>query len=127
MPFKIDTKEKFTVITPLDSPDTAKLTASLSTLLSSRLTESNPHTIINLVHLNQVDADFFQLLIKMHERFYQENYSFVICHANASLMSCAPDQETIELLNITPTESEAWDIVQMEEIEREFMNGDDLN
>jgi hypothetical protein len=26
------------------------------------------------------------------------------------------------LVDITPTESEAWDIVQMEEIERELLN-----
>jgi len=26
----------------------------------------------------------------------------------------------LELMNVTPTESEAWDIVQMEEIERDL-------
>ena len=30
--------------------------------------------------------------------------------------------ELLELMNITPTESEAWDILQMEEIERELLN-----
>jgi len=30
-------------------------------------------------------------------------------------------------MNITPSESEAWDIVQMEEIERELLNGFDEN
>jgi hypothetical protein len=29
-------------------------------------------------------------------------------------------------MNITPTESEAWDIVQMEEIERELLDSDDM-
>ena len=29
-------------------------------------------------------------------------------------------------MNVTPTESEAWDIVQMEEIERELLDGDDF-
>jgi len=29
--------------------------------------------------------------------------------------------ELLELMNITPTESEAWDILQMEEIERELL------
>ena len=28
-------------------------------------------------------------------------------------------------MNVTPTESEAWDILQMEEIEREFFNEDE--
>ena len=31
-------------------------------------------------------------------------------------------EELLESLNFTPTESEAWDIVQMEEIERELFN-----
>jgi hypothetical protein len=30
--------------------------------------------------------------------------------------------ELLDLMNITPTESEAWDIVQMEEIERELLD-----
>jgi hypothetical protein len=29
-------------------------------------------------------------------------------------------------MNITPTESEAWDILQMEEIERELLDSDDM-
>jgi hypothetical protein len=32
------------------------------------------------------------------------------------------EMQLLELMNVTPTESEAWDIVQMEEIERELMN-----
>jgi len=28
-------------------------------------------------------------------------------------------------MNVTPTESEAWDIVQMEEIERELLGDDE--
>ena len=31
----------------------------------------------------------------------------------------------LELMNVTRTESEAWDIIQMEEIERELMDDDD--
>jgi hypothetical protein len=34
--------------------------------------------------------------------------------------------ELLEMMNVTPTESEAWDIVQMEEIERELLDGDDM-
>jgi hypothetical protein len=30
-------------------------------------------------------------------------------------------------MNVTPTESEAYDIVQMEEIERELLGGDDFD
>jgi hypothetical protein len=31
-----------------------------------------------------------------------------------------------EVMNLTPTETEAWDILQMEEIERELLDSDDM-
>ncbi len=31
------------------------------------------------------------------------------------------ENELLEVMNVTPTVSEAWDIVQMEEIERELL------
>ena len=31
------------------------------------------------------------------------------------------EKELLEFMNVTPSESEAWDILQMEEIEREFL------
>jgi hypothetical protein len=34
------------------------------------------------------------------------------------------EEGLLDLINHTPTESEAWDIVQMEEIERELLNGE---
>jgi hypothetical protein len=36
------------------------------------------------------------------------------------------DSEFAEMMNLTPTETEAWDIVQMEEIERELLDSDDM-
>ncbi|RYZ15978.1 MAG: anti-anti-sigma factor, partial [Chitinophagaceae bacterium] len=33
--------------------------------------------------------------------------------------------DLLELMNVTPTESEAWDIVQMEEIERELLDDEE--
>ena len=42
-----------------------------------------------------------------------------------SLAEKFEELDLLELMNITPSESEAWDIVQMEEMERELLNGDD--
>jgi hypothetical protein len=38
-----------------------------------------------------------------------------------ALKNVINDDEESEFMNVTPTESEAWDIVQMEEIERELL------
>ena len=35
------------------------------------------------------------------------------------------EKELLEGMNITPSESEAWDIVQMEEVERELLGGEE--
>ena len=45
---------------------------------------------------------------------------------NQQLETNLTKMHLLDLMNITPTESEAWDIVQMEEIERELMSGDDV-
>jgi anti-anti-sigma regulatory factor len=125
MHFKLDTKEKFTVISPLSADFNEQHTAELTDLLTKKLQEEIPHCILNLQHVQTAHPSFFQLLTTMHERFYQENHSLVICEANSNLMAMVTDQESIEMLNITPTESEAWDILQMEEMEREFMRDED--
>jgi anti-anti-sigma regulatory factor len=127
MSFKIDTKEKFTVITPLSNSLDETLTAELSGILSSRLQGGIPHCILNLLNVVVASPAFFNLLLEMHALFYQENNSLVICGISPALLSFAPDSDLIEMLNITPTESEAWDIVQMEEMEREFMQDEDEN
>jgi anti-anti-sigma regulatory factor len=125
MSFKIDTKEKFTVITPLSADFNKQHTAELTGLLTNKLQESIPHCILSLQHVQTADPSFFQLLLEMHEHFYQENHSLVLCNVSVELLATAIDPDAIEMLNITPTESEAWDIVQMEEMEREFMRDED--
>jgi anti-anti-sigma regulatory factor len=45
----------------------------------------------------------------------------VICNLQPAVEQLLEQNELLELMNVTPTESEAWDIVQMEEIERELL------
>jgi hypothetical protein len=50
----------------------------------------------------------------------------VVCAISDALFDILDKTDYAELLNMTPTESEAWDIVQMEEIERELLDSDDM-
>ena len=52
--------------------------------------------------------------------------SFVVCNLNDVVETIFDKLELLEMMNVTPTESEAWDIVQMEEIERELLDSDDV-
>ena len=96
MEVKIDTKEKFTVVTPVQP----LLSDNIAAILAETCT--------------------------LQQQFYEANSSFVICCLQPEVEKKLDQLELLELLNITPTESEAWDIVQMEEIERELLDGDDI-
>lgn len=117
MNVKIDTKEKFTIITPELDHLSAILSEELKSLLLGYLTKMPPHIILNLKHINTIDEKEVLKIIDTQGLFYEQNLSFVICEIKKPLIKLFEDSP-----NITPTESEAMDIVQMEEIEREIMN-----
>ena len=123
MNFKIDTKEKFTVITPeLDCLD-ANIAGELWKTATMRITEPPRNVIVNLRYVKKTDADAVNDLAGLQQHFYEHEASFVICEVAKELMPQFESEDLPDVLNITPTESEAWDIVQMDEIERELMNG----
>ena len=126
MQVKIDTREKFTVFTP----DTVELSDNLTEQLISVITPYQQNDIknvvLNLKNVSAVDDMAAGRLTKMQQQTYESNASFVICEIQNSVEEKLEELELLDLLNITPTESEAWDIVQMEEIERELLDGDDV-
>ena len=124
MNVKIDTKEKFTVITPEEPVISANMTATLSNLLLQYLQKDIPHLVFNMQMVTQADEKTCETLAQIQEQFYEKNCSFVICNLPAAVEKILSDKEWLETMNITPSESEAWDIVQMEEIERELLNGE---
>jgi len=125
MNVKTDTKEKFTVITPLEKELPVNMTEELSKLLLGYLQKDIPHVILNLQEVNQLDEQSGELLAVTQQKFYESNCSFVICALQKAVEEKLDEQELLEIMNVTPTESEAWDIVQMEEIERELLGGDE--
>lgn len=68
-----------------------------------------------------MDEDTRRKIAFAQHQFYEKNCSFVICEMRDTLKNVINDDEESEFMNVTPTESEAWDIVQMEEIERELL------
>jgi len=82
--------------------------------------------IINLQNVEKWDDSVIEQITLSQGQFYEKNTSFVICALSDQLLDNLDKTEYAELLNMTPTESEAWDIVQMEEIERELLDSDDM-
>ena len=124
MQVKIDTKEIFHVIT-LETPTlSANMTAELNECLLPYLQKDIRHIVLNLKELQQIDLAAGETLVKIQQKFYENKASFVICELQPGPERFLDENELLELMNVTPSESEAWDILQMEEIERELMDGE---
>jgi anti-anti-sigma factor len=119
---KTNTKEKFHVITVTAPALTAVMAAELSDLLLPYLQNDVKNIILNLKELQSLDEIAAERLVKLQQNFYEKNSSFVICEIGKPIEDFLDNVNLLEVMNSTPTESEAMDIVQMEEIEREFLN-----
>jgi anti-anti-sigma regulatory factor len=126
MQVKVDTKEKFTSITPIEPHIYDNMAAELAATCNKVLEATPKNLILNLQAVTAIDDDAAQAIAQLQQQFYEANNSFVICEMKPTVEASFEKLELLEFLNATPTESEAWDIVQMEEIERELMDGDEI-
>lgn len=125
MQVKIDTKEKFHVITVNSASLSADMTGHLDDTIIPYLQNGVPNIILNLAEVQSIDNLTAEWLVKIQQKFYEAGHSFVVCHLQPGVEKFLDDADLLEMMNVTPTTSEAGDIVQMEEIEREFMKGDE--
>ncbi|MBZ4190176.1 STAS domain-containing protein [Niabella beijingensis] len=126
MQVKIDTKEKFHVITPNEPVLSATMTDGMDTALLPFLQNDVKNVVLNLQQVEAIDAAAAAKLLQIQQNFYENNASFVSCNLQKNVNAFLAENELDDLLNTAPTESEAWDIVQMEEIERELLDTEDI-
>ncbi|RYY38877.1 MAG: STAS domain-containing protein [Chitinophagaceae bacterium] len=125
MEVKTSTKEKFTVITGMPAQLSETMTAELGSLLTGFLQQPVKNIVLDMQDVQSIDEAAAEKLTKTQQDFYEAGASFVICGLQPAVETRLDELELLELMNVTPTESEAWDIVQMEEVERELLEGDD--
>ena len=118
--FKIDTKEIFHVISIEETNLTANMAEDLMELVAKKQEEENKSLVFNLEGVFSMDDKIAVAFQYLHETCYANNLSMVVCGLSPVVKSKFQEHDLSESINITPTESEAWDIVQMEEIEREL-------
>jgi len=126
MQYKTDLKEKFTVLTILENNLSSNLVPELAQILAKIGAEAPRNLVMNLGEVVSWDLPVIEQLAEAQGSFYENNTSFVICCLSDSLQDSLDLTDFAEIMNITPTESEAWDILQMEEIERELLDSDDM-
>jgi anti-anti-sigma factor len=121
MNVKIDTREKFHAITINETLFAANMTAELDSSLDKAQQNGVKNVVLILKDIKTMDNAAAEHLVKTQQKFYERNASFVVCGLSLGLEKMLDESGLLELMNTTPTESEAADIVQMEEIERELL------
>ncbi len=123
MQVKTDTKEKFHAITVSGPALSATMTAELEECLLFYLQNDVKNLVLILKDIQTIDMAAAEKLVNIQQKFYENNASFVVCELQKPVEKFLDQNELLEMMNVTPTESEAGDIVQMEEIERELLDG----
>lgn len=125
MKVKIDTKERFHAITLPGNSLSATMTEELGACLLPYLQNDVKNVVLILKDIQNIDIAAAEKLVSIQQNFYESNASFVICELQKPVEDFLDKNELLEIMNVTPSESEAWDIVQMEEVERELLGGED--
>ena len=126
MNVKTDTKEKFHAITVTDPILSATMTDGIGECLLPYLQNDVKNLVLILKNVTSIDTVAAEKLVYIQQKFYENSASFVICELQNQVEDFLDKNEMLEMMNVTPTESEAWDIVQMEEIERDLMDGENF-
>jgi anti-anti-sigma regulatory factor len=122
MNVKIDTKEKFHVIRLPEGPLTANMSAELAKIIQNCRIPSNGNVIVDMSLITALEPEAVAALLEEQEKAYNMQHSFVVCCLAKNIEKQLDELDILDQMNQTRTESEAWDIVQMEEIERELLD-----
>ncbi len=122
MNVKIDTKDRFSVLHVEEKTLTANMAEQLVASIRQCGQKDVRNIILDLDRVSSMDTEIATLILQEQQQSYEMQHSFVICCLQKEIEHWLDKEDMLELMNVTRTESEAWDIVQLEEIEREFMD-----
>ncbi len=101
------------------------MTEEAQELMLSYLKKPVKNLIVNLQDIQTLKEAAAELLINIQQTFHDAQASFVLCNMSAALSKNLENNDLLDMMNLVPSQSEAWDIVQMEEIERELFGEDE--
>jgi anti-sigma B factor antagonist len=126
MSFDIEKKEKYVLVrTKID-----KLDGTVSPLLKSELVVINNdgyrNVIIDLSETRYCDSSGLSAILVGNRLCKNANGSFIVCGLQDSVKKLITISQLDTILNITPSFTEAEDLLFMEEVERDLLNGKNL-
>ena len=122
MEFKIDTKDTFTIITPVTDKINANLTGALRSKCEEMRQSGSNNFIIDLGECTKIEKSAIPELVILHEESYSADRSLVFTELNNNIMAVLKEDEADLLINIAPKMKEAVDIISMEILERDLFS-----
>ncbi|MEO7922128.1 MAG: STAS domain-containing protein [Chitinophagaceae bacterium] len=104
---KTDTKEKFHAITVTVPSLSATMTEELGDCLLPYLQNDVKNLVLILKELGSIDMVAAEKLVYIQQKFYENDASFVICELQPAVEDFLDKNELLEIMNVTPTQSEA--------------------
>lgn len=126
MKYNIDTKENFDIIIPINDLFDQDLAEKIQQFLSASILK-NRSAIIDFSSIQSIENNLNQTIIDWHHKMYDSNLSFALCEMNDEIKKSMQENEESDILNITPKQIEAIDIVAMEGLERELLGDEDFD
>jgi anti-anti-sigma regulatory factor len=126
MKYNIDTKENFDIITPINELFDQDLAEKIQQFLSASILK-NRSAIIDFSSIQSIENNLNQTIIDWHHKMYDSNLSFALCEMNDEVKKSMQENDEFDILNITPKQIEAIDIVAMEGLERELLGDEDFD
>jgi anti-anti-sigma regulatory factor len=126
MKYNIDTKENFDIITPINDLFDQDLAEKIQQFLSASILK-NRSAIIDFSSIQSIENNLNQTIIDWHHKMYDSNLSFALCEMNDEVKKSMQENDEFDILNITPKQIEAIDIVAMEGLERELLGDEDFD
>jgi anti-anti-sigma regulatory factor len=121
--FNFDAKQDYTLISVTSAHFDVKMAENLMQSCVQLSEKESPNFIIDFSACQTLDAAACAFLENVHNQCYNENQSFVCTGFKDELLQQLKAQNLHFTLNITPSFIEAEDIVRMENLERDLLNG----
>jgi anti-anti-sigma regulatory factor len=121
--FNFDAKQDYTLISVTSAHFDVKMAENLMQSCVQLSEKESPNLIIDFSACQTLDAAACAFLENIHNQCYNENQSFVCTGFKDELLQQLKAQNLHFTLNITPSFIEAEDIVRMENLERDLLNG----
>lgn len=122
MDFKIDTRDTFSVVTPVCEEITVNLADELRVSLEKMRQSGSHNFIIDMAECMSVAPEAVDAMLDMHEECYSIGSSLVFTGVRSKVLAVLREREADMQLNIAPKMVEAIDIISMEILERDLFS-----